>query len=441
MDYNLYREEGFRQLNNPKYYLPIENSCTNNIIPTINAIITEIYQLGFISPEQYEFLTVLPSDNFRKFYLLPKIHKEPSTWPHPNMPAGRPIVSDCNSPTYHISKYIDYFLQPLGTTHPSHIKDTYHFINQIQSTGKEIPPNSILVSGDITSLYTNMHHHLIIDTIKKQFKLHPNHHRPDKQILRLLLLLLKNNDFQFEGKLYKQILGAAMGFPFSPSAANIYLLDFDEYITSGFRILPTLYHRFLDDQFILWSGSSEDLNEFHHNINLLIPDIKVTFSIQRYSIPFLDTIIYKHPNNDHTMSLKSKIYFKPTDTHQLLHSTSYHPLHSFDSILKSQCIRFKRISSTFYHYESTCHTLFHTLKYRGYSFSKFRKIKREVYNNYTTSRPTKSKNIFPIVTYYDPISIRINKYIKQTLSHNPAFSNTRLLAAYKNHPAIKSKFK
>lgn len=41
----------------------------------------------------------------KRFYLLPKIHKEPEEWRLPGeIPQGRPIVSDCNSETYHTAE-------------------------------------------------------------------------------------------------------------------------------------------------------------------------------------------------------------------------------------------------------------------------------------------------------------------------------------------------
>lgn len=61
----------------------------------------------------------------RLFYMLPKIHKDPAKWSKPHkIPPGRPIVSDCSSETYRTAEYVDHFLNPLSTTHPSYIKDT-----------------------------------------------------------------------------------------------------------------------------------------------------------------------------------------------------------------------------------------------------------------------------------------------------------------------------
>lgn len=59
-----------------------------------------------------------------------KLKKDPATWTVSGaVPPGRPIVSDCNSATYIVSLYIDSFLGPLSTRHPSYLKDTHHFLD------------------------------------------------------------------------------------------------------------------------------------------------------------------------------------------------------------------------------------------------------------------------------------------------------------------------
>lgn len=89
----------------------------------------------------------------RLFYILPKVHKDPADWSKPlEIPLGRLIVSDCNSENYASAQYIDYFLNPLSTRHPSYIKDRYNFITKIRAL--TLPKDSHLFTMDITSLYT-----------------------------------------------------------------------------------------------------------------------------------------------------------------------------------------------------------------------------------------------------------------------------------------------
>ena len=80
-----------------------------------------------------------------RFYGLPKIHKD-------GIPV-RPIVSNTGTPLYEISKYIANILKPYGKlkehTHSS--KSFSTFICQ-----QKIEPDKIVVSFDVTSLYTTI---------------------------------------------------------------------------------------------------------------------------------------------------------------------------------------------------------------------------------------------------------------------------------------------
>jgi hypothetical protein len=441
MDKHLYVNEALSQLLNNKYYIPIHTPLTPSLIPKINAILTQLLQANFITHKQLNFLKPPPPPyTTRPFYILPKIHKPIHSWPHPSMPQSRPIVSDSNSPTYNVSKFIDYFVKPLSNRHPSYLKDTYDFVDKVRHS--IVPPNSVLVTGDITSLYTNMHHHRIMDTVKSAFRSNPDPYRPDKHILRLLLLLLKNNDFTFNNQLYRQILGATMGFAPSPSLANIYLIPFDTAATTGFHLKPIFYYRFLDDTSFVWIHSLEELTDFNNFLNAIIPDIKVTLNIRHSAISFLDTIIYKSLTPTNQTQLLTRIYFKTTDTHQLLHTTSNHPPHCAKGILKSQLIRFKRVSSSKLDYDSACKILYNVIKDRGYTRTTFRQLKSQVWNEHQPICPNdkhcQDNTIFPVVTYYDRVSYSFNKLLISTIKTNPIFTHTRLISALKNHPNLKT---
>ena len=112
-------------------------------------LIEYIHSQHIIDKATKEFL--LPPKNTRTplFYGLPKIHK-------PGCPL-RPIVSGCDGPTDHLSAYVTHFIQPLASNLPSHIKDTKHFLNLIEKL-PPLPPNALLVTADVTSLYTNIPH-------------------------------------------------------------------------------------------------------------------------------------------------------------------------------------------------------------------------------------------------------------------------------------------
>ena len=436
MDINLYRQEALRQLSNTVYYRPLEVPLHTLTAVNIYQVLERMVQNGNIDRSQLAYLKSDLNDiTPRYFYMLPKIHKPRSKWPHPDMPAGRPIVSDCHSESTRICELIDYYLQPLSKLHESYIKDTYHFISRVRD--QVIEPHWLLISADVESLYTNMRIDLILQSIREMFDLYPDHTRPDSDILELLEITLRNNDFQFDGKFFLQICGIAMGRKYAPSAANIYLRKFDHQAMHNFRICPKLYGRFLDDIFGIWPGTKAELKEYETYLNSLIPGIKVTFTVRDQIIEFLDTQVYKHIDESGTCKLKTKVFFKPTDTHQLLHRNSFHPTHTFTGIVKSQFIRFKRISSTIFDYNEASYTLIKVLINRGYKPRELRNIKNQIWSKYDTTikrhKQDDNVDVIPVITHFDRFHVRLNKTWCRHIRANNILNEARIISAFKRH--------
>lgn len=70
-------------------------------------ILDEMYQKDIINSKQRDYFMGSGTPRAKRFYLLPKIHKNAEKWSRPfGVPPGRPIVSDCNSETYSTAQYI-----------------------------------------------------------------------------------------------------------------------------------------------------------------------------------------------------------------------------------------------------------------------------------------------------------------------------------------------
>ena len=82
--------------------------------------------------------------------------------------------------------------------------------------------NDILVSFDVTSLFTNVPLHETIETIAEKafvdnwFNLTHNLNITKPDLVQLLEVATTNQLFQFDGKPYEQIDGVAMGSPLGP---------------------------------------------------------------------------------------------------------------------------------------------------------------------------------------------------------------------------------
>jgi hypothetical protein len=366
--------------------------------------------------------------------LLPKIHKPKDKWPNINMPEGRPIVSDTNSESCRISQFIDSYTRPISMKHFAFIKDSYDFNNKIRN--QRIPSNALLVTGDVTALYTNMNIERTLALTKSALnKFNPNNIKLNDYLLKLLEITMKNNDFEFNNEYFLQICGTAMGKAYAPGLADLYMQELDNAACEGpFKDFVKLFFRFLDDISLVWLSSIEELGRFEIFLNSLIPGIKITLNHSPTSISFLDMTIYKRDEANGEASLQTKIYFKETDTHQLLHKDSSHPKHTFKGILKSQLLRFKRLSSCFYDFNSTCKILFDALTKRNYSKSLLRKMKRDIWNYSPPIAPAaapKQKEL-PIVVPFCDVGISLSKKWKSVLGKNDKFNNTRLITAFCN---------
>ena len=107
--------------------------------------------------------------------------------------SGRPIVSSNSHPTERISEFVDFRLQPLVTKLPSYIKDTTHFIGPL-------PDGVLLVTLDISSLYTNVPHKDGIQACSEFLDRRVNPAIQTTRLCDLIRMILTNNTFAFNGQ-------------------------------------------------------------------------------------------------------------------------------------------------------------------------------------------------------------------------------------------------
>ena len=264
---------------------------------------------------------------------LPKIHQT-------NNP-GRPVVNSIDSHTSRISKYVDFYLQPFSQHLPSYIKDTSHFLRKLNNV-KDSNPDNILVTLDVKSLYTNIPNEEGIEAVREAITRSTDTKISSKVITTFLWLILTLSNFVFNVVNYLQKQGVTMGSICSPSYANLFMGYFEsKYLYPLIRGKCKFYTRYIDDIFMIWKGTEEELKEFLIMINSLHPTIKFDPNYSVKEINFLDTVVYKVQD----CNLQTKVYRKPTDRTSLLHNKSAHPSATKTSIIYSQALRIKRICS------------------------------------------------------------------------------------------------
>ena len=245
MDREDYLKEGIRQLSDLNFYRPVQQDLSAEHMLSIRDIVSNMYAHKEISKKVKDFLLDFPMRTSR-FYLLPKIHK--GKFP----PPGRPIISGNGCPTERISQFVDFFMKELSPKGPSFLKDTTDFLQTLHAVGKT-PPGTLLVTLDVTSLYTNIPNDEGIRAA--EFALED--HRPfgkepfNNSIIDLLRLVLTCNNFTFNGQHYLQVGGTAMGTKTAPNYAVNFMNFFENRFVYTYFIQPLYWKRYIDDIFMM----------------------------------------------------------------------------------------------------------------------------------------------------------------------------------------------
>ena len=93
----------------------------------------------------------------------------------------------------------------------------------------------------------------------------------------LARFILENNYFEFDGSIYKQKLGTAIGTTFAPAFANMFMSELECRMLGEYRLDPWVWWRFLDDVFLIWLHGKEALLEFLDYVNSYHETIKYTW--------------------------------------------------------------------------------------------------------------------------------------------------------------------
>ena len=249
----------------PKYYHPLlekeklVESTVRRILPS--AIADSVRPTG---------------SRLAHLYGLPKTHKRQL--------AMRPILSATGTYNYALAKWLDAKLKPLSVNEHT-ITDIFAFTNEIR--GVKINPGEILVSYDVSSLFTNVPLDEAIDILaRKAFKNNWFNDTYDLNLTRtdlvdLLHVATEGQLFQFDGALYEQTDGVAMGSPLGPPLANVFMCSIEGSVKSQGK-LPEFYRRYVDDTLVR------------------MPDLAA-------ATQFLDTLNHAHSAVSFTMEVERKM--------------------------------------------------------------------------------------------------------------------------------------
>ena len=229
MDTDTYRAKMSTLIENGPHQL-LNKDLTDRLTRKLSEKLLTLKRSGYLSEAVYNKIRPRHKQPPR-IYGLPKIHKA-------DVPL-RPIVSCVNTFAYDLSAYLANILSPLTGKSEYTVTSSAHFVSTVSY--ETILENEIMISFDIESLFTNVPIDTAVQAALQKLENDPS--LADRttltpaQIADLLKFVLRSTYFLYNGSIYEQKDGAAMGSPVSAVIANLYMESFEQQAIINYIIL------------------------------------------------------------------------------------------------------------------------------------------------------------------------------------------------------------
>ena len=222
------------------------------------------------------------------------------------------------------------------------LKDSFEFCEVIERfTAENDIEGTFMCSFDIVSLFTNVPLQETIAISLDALYQDPDILKPlqpEELIWSMLVKATSSVEFSFDGVMYRQTDGIAMGSPLGPILANIFVGFQESRIAE--EDWPLLYRRFVDDTFSVFLGENE-AQMFFNRLNALHPALRFTMESEDESrLPFMDVLVQRQ-NGD----LVRSVFRKPTFTGLYTRWDSFSPTHQKIALIRSLVSRARKICS------------------------------------------------------------------------------------------------
>ena len=176
-------------------------------------------------------------------------------------PPGSPIVSGIGTLTVCISVCTDSILQRMMQFIPSYIKEITDFINKLASA-KTIPPEVLLLTMDVTSLYANIPQVNGMDACSNFLTEHRVADTSTDGSCFLISFILTHKNFVCDDHSYLLTSVMAMGMKMAPCFANIFIASIEQVFIDNSPLTPLFYVRFIDDISMICADGSQECEGF-----------------------------------------------------------------------------------------------------------------------------------------------------------------------------------
>ena len=227
-----------------------------------NKLFRNLKTKGSITEKELKYFTIKlkKATNLGKLYLLPKIHKRLKNVP------GRPVISNCGTPTEKVSEFLDSQLKLVMESSRSYIKDSGDFIKKTKNIST-IPKDSILVTADFVGLYPSIPHKAGLKALEKALNNRTNKKVLTEDLVKMAEFALKNNYFEINGKVKQQILGTAIKTKLNTPYACIFMDKVEINFLETQEMSSLVWLRYIDVVLFVWTHEQEKRDSFLEELN------------------------------------------------------------------------------------------------------------------------------------------------------------------------------
>ena len=115
---------------------------------------------------------------------------------------------------------------------------------------------------DVVGLYPSIPHDANLETLKKDLDIRENERISADDLTKMVVFVLKNNYFEFNRKVMKQISGIVIGTKFLLPYACIFMDQLDTEFLETQKHKPLVWLCYIDDVFFIWTHGKEKLISF-----------------------------------------------------------------------------------------------------------------------------------------------------------------------------------
>ena len=137
-----------------------------------------------------------------------------------------------------------------------------------------IPEKYVMVSFDVVSLFTNAPIDLALSVVEKRLDVSDQTPPPKEALVSLLRLCLSFTTFYYNGTVYQQIFGIAMGSLVSVVVANIIKEHIEDLALSMSPVPTVFWKRYVDD--VLTVAPADQVDGMLAHINSINQNIQFT---------------------------------------------------------------------------------------------------------------------------------------------------------------------